>query len=423
LFKINKKDGKNMDYQNIKKVDLEIYEAIKKEEERQRHNIELIASENYVSDAVLEACGSILTNKYAEGLPEKRYYGGCENIDVIEQIAIDRAKELFGCDHANVQPHSGANANTAVFLALLKPGDKVLSMNLSEGGHLSHGSKVNISGKLYDFHHYGVNKETGYIDYDEVMRIAEEVQPKLIICGASAYPRTIDFKKFREIADKVGAYLMADIAHIAGLVATGCHPSPVEYCDVVTTTTHKTLRGPRSGLIMCKEELANKIDKAVFPGLQGGPLEHIIAAKAIGFKQNLTEEYKRYAQQVVKNAKVLADTLIEEGFQLVSGGTDNHLILIDLTNLNITGKDAQEWLDEVNITTNKNTIPGEKLSPNLTSGLRVGTPALTTRGMKEEEMVTVGKLIAKTLKKTDSKENISKEVLELTSRFPIYGEH
>lgn len=412
-----------MDYQNIKKVDLEIYEAIKKEEERQRHNIELIASENYVSDAVLEACGSILTNKYAEGLPEKRYYGGCENIDVIEQIAIDRAKELFGCDHANVQPHSGANANTAVFLALLKPGDKVLSMNLSEGGHLSHGSKVNISGKLYDFHHYGVNKETGYIDYDEVMRIAEEVQPKLIICGASAYPRTIDFKKFREIADKVGAYLMADIAHIAGLVATGCHPSPVEYCDVVTTTTHKTLRGPRSGLIMCKEELANKIDKAVFPGLQGGPLEHIIAAKAIGFKQNLTEEYKRYAQQVVKNAKVLADTLIEEGFQLVSGGTDNHLILIDLTNLNITGKDAQEWLDEVNITTNKNTIPGEKLSPNLTSGLRVGTPALTTRGMKEEEMVTVGKLIAKTLKKTDSKENISKEVLELTSRFPIYGEH
>lgn len=412
-----------MDYQNIKKVDLEIYEAIKKEEERQRHNIELIASENYVSDAVLEACGSILTNKYAEGLPEKRYYGGCENIDVIEQIAIDRAKELFGCDHANVQPHSGANANTAVFLALLKPGDKVLSMNLSEGGHLSHGSKVNISGKLYDFHHYGVNKETGYIDYDEVMRIAEEVQPKLIICGASAYPRTIDFKKFREIADKVGAYLMADIAHIAGLVATGCHPSPVEYCDVVTTTTHKTLRGPRSGLIMCKEELANKIDKAVFPGLQGGPLEHIIAAKAIGFKQNLTEEYKRYAQQVVKNAKVLADTLIEEGFELVSGGTDNHLILIDLTNLNITGKDAQEWLDEVNITTNKNTIPGEKLSPNLTSGLRVGTPALTTRGMKEEEMVTVGKLIAKTLKKTDSKENISKEVLELTSRFPIYGEH
>lgn len=412
-----------MDYQNIKKVDLEIYEAIKKEEERQRHNIELIASENYVSDAVLEACGSILTNKYAEGLPEKRYYGGCENIDVIEQIAIDRAKELFGCDHANVQPHSGANANTAVFLALLKPGDKVLSMSLSEGGHLSHGSKVNISGKLYDFHHYGVNKETGYIDYDEVMRIAEEVQPKLIICGASAYPRTIDFKKFREIADKVGAYLMADIAHIAGLVATGCHPSPVEYCDVVTTTTHKTLRGPRSGLIMCKEELANKIDKAVFPGLQGGPLEHIIAAKAIGFKQNLTEEYKRYAQQVVKNAKVLADTLIEEGFQLVSGGTDNHLILIDLTNLNITGKDAQEWLDEVNITTNKNTIPGEKLSPNLTSGLRVGTPALTTRGMKEEEMVTVGKLIAKTLKKTDSKENISKEVLELTSRFPIYGEH
>lgn len=412
-----------MDYQNIKKVDLEIYEAIKKEEERQRHNIELIASENYVSDAVLEACGSILTNKYAEGLPEKRYYGGCENIDVIEQIAIDRAKELFGCDHANVQPHSGANANTAVFLALLKPGDKVLSMSLSEGGHLSHGSKVNISGKLYDFHHYGVNKETGYIDYDEVMRIAEEVQPKLIICGASAYPRTIDFKKFREIADKVGAYLMADIAHIAGLVATGCHPSPVEYCDVVTTTTHKTLRGPRSGLIMCKEELANKIDKAVFPGLQGGPLEHIIAAKAIGFKQNLTEEYKRYAQQVVKNAKVLADTLIEEGFQLVSGGTDNHLILIDLTNLNITGKDAQEWLDEVNITTNKNTIPGEKLSSNLTSGLRVGTPALTTRGMKEEEMVTVGKLIAKTLKKTDSKENISKEVLELTSRFPIYGEH
>lgn len=411
-----------MEYLNIKNFDTEIYEAIKKEEKRQIENIELIASENYVSDAILEACGSILTNKYSEGLPGKRYYGGCEYIDVIEQLAIDRAKKLFNCEHVNVQAHSGANANTAVFLALLNQGDKVLSMNLSEGGHLSHGSKVNISGKLYDFYHYGVDPKTGYINYESILELAKEVKPKLIICGASAYPRIIDFKKFKAIADEVGAYLMADIAHIAGLVVTGNHPSPIEYCDVVTTTTHKTLRGPRSGLIMCKEELANKIDKAVFPGLQGGPLEHIIAAKAIGFKQNLEDSYKNYANQIIKNSQVLAETLIEEGFELVSGGTDNHLILIDLSNLSITGKDAQEWLDEVKITTNKNTIPGEKLSPNLTSGLRIGTAALTTRGMKEDEMKKIGKLIARTLKKEDSKENIIDEVSKLTSSFPIYGE-
>lgn len=411
-----------MNYEKIKEVDNEVYQAIKKEEKRQKENIELIASENYVSDAILEACGSILTNKYSEGLPGKRYYGGCENIDVIEQIAIDRAKKLFKCDHVNVQPHSGANANTAAFLAILKPNDKVLSMNLSEGGHLSHGSKVNISGKLYDFYHYGVDHETGLIDYENVRAIAKEVKPKLIICGASAYSRIIDFKKFREIADEVGAYLMADIAHIAGLVATGYHPSPIPYCDIVTTTTHKTLRGPRSGMIMCKEELAQKIDKAVFPGLQGGPLEHIIAAKAIGFKQNLMDSYKDYAKQIIVNAKVLAQSLKDEGFKLVSGGTDNHLILIDLTNIGITGKDAQEWLDEVKITANKNTIPGETLSPNLTSGLRIGTPATTTRGMKEDDMIVIAKLISKTLKKTDSKENIMKEVEELTSRFPIYGD-
>lgn len=411
-----------MNYEKIKEVDNEVYQAIKKEEKRQKENIELIASENYVSDAILEACGSILTNKYSEGLPGKRYYGGCENIDVIEQIAIDRAKKLFKCDHVNVQPHSGANANTAAFLAILKPNDKVLSMNLSEGGHLSHGSKVNISGKLYDFYHYGVDHETGLIDYENVREIAKEVKPKLIICGASAYSRIIDFKKFREIADEVGAYLMADIAHIAGLVATGYHPSPIPYCDIVTTTTHKTLRGPRSGMIMCKEELAQKIDKAVFPGLQGGPLEHIIAAKAIGFKQNLMDSYKDYAKQIIVNAKVLAQSLKDEGFKLVSGGTDNHLILIDLTNIGITGKDAQEWLDEVKITANKNTIPGETLSPNLTSGLRIGTPATTTRGMKEDDMIVIAKLISKTLKKTDSKENIMKEVEELTSRFPIYGD-
>lgn len=411
-----------MVYEAIKQTDPEVYDSLVKELQRQEENIELIASENYASPAVLEAAGSIATNKYAEGLPGKRYYGGCENIDVIEQLAIDRAKELFGCDHVNVQPHSGSNANMAAYLAVLKPGDKVLGMNLSEGGHLSHGSKVNISGKLYEFYHYGVDAETGRIDYDAVRELAKEVQPKLIVCGASAYPRTIDFKKFREIADEVGALLMADIAHIAGLVATGEHPSPFPYCDIVTTTTHKTLRGPRGGIIMCKEELAKKIDKAVFPGLQGGPLEHIIAAKAVAFKQDLTPEYHEHTKQVIKNAQVLAQTLSDEGFDIITGGTDNHLLLIDLTGFGLNGKEAETMLDEVKITVNKNTIPNEQLSPNLTSGLRIGTPAATTRGMKEAEMERIGHLIADTLKKRRSVDEIKQDVLDLTHVFPVYPE-
>lgn len=411
-----------MNYEHIKEFDSEVYEALKKEEARQERNIELIASENYVSKAILEANGSILTNKYAEGLPGKRYYGGCEYIDIIEQIAIDRAKELFGCDHVNVQPHSGSDANAAAYLAVLKPGDRVLAMNLTEGGHLSHGSRVNVSGKTYDFHHYGVDPDSGRIDYDNVLAIAKEVKPKLILAGASAYPRIIDFKKFKEIADEVGAILMADIAHIAGLVVAGEHPSPVGYADIITTTTHKTLRGPRSGLIMSSEKYAKNIDKAVFPGLQGGPLEHIIAAKAIGFKQNLDPSWKDYAIQIKKNAKAMEKSLLDRGYELVSGGTDNHLLLIDLTKEGITGKDAQHLLDEVNITTNKNTIPNEKLSPMVASGLRIGTAAVTSRGMKEEEMEIIIDLISKTLRKEDSIDNIRNEVNALTARFPVYGE-
>lgn len=411
-----------MNYEHIKEFDSEVYEALKKEEARQERNIELIASENYVSKAILEANGSILTNKYAEGLPGKRYYGGCEYIDIIEQIAIDRAKELFGCDHVNVQPHSGSDANAAAYLAVLKPGDRVLAMNLTEGGHLSHGSRVNVSGKTYEFHHYGVDVNTGRIDYDNVLAIAKEVKPKLILAGASAYPRIIDFKKFREIADEVGAILMADIAHIAGLVVAGEHPSPVGYADIITTTTHKTLRGPRSGLIMSSEKYAKNIDKAVFPGLQGGPLEHIIAAKAIGFKQNLDPSWKDYAIQIKKNAKAMEKSLLDRGYELVSGGTDNHLLLLDLTKEGITGKDAQHLLDEVNITTNKNTIPNEQLSPMIASGLRIGTAAVTSRGMKEEEMEIIIDLISKTLRKEDSIDNIRNEVNNLTSRFPVYGE-
>lgn len=409
-----------MDYSLIKKFDKEAYDALNKEIQRQEDNIELIASENYVKPYILEAAGSILTNKYAEGYPEKRYYGGCENIDVIEQIAIDRAKELFHCDHANVQPHSGSNANLAVYSALLKPGDKVLAMNLTEGGHLTHGSKVNFSGKLYDFYQYGVD-ESGRIDYDDVLKKAREIKPKLIVCGASAYPREIDFKKFREIADKVDALLMADVAHIAGLIVAGEHPNPFPCCDVVTSTTHKTLRGPRSGIILCKKEYAKAIDKAVFPGNQGGPLEHIILAKALGFKQNLDSSWKDYAKQIKANAKSMEEALREYNFKMVSDGTDNHLLLIDLTNKNINGAQAQDLLDKVNITTNKNTIPNEKLSPQVTSGLRIGTAAVTSRGMKEAESRKIIELIARTIDQKEDLEIIKKEVLELTSKFPVYG--
>lgn len=409
-----------MDYSLIKEFDKEAYDALNKEIQRQEDNIELIASENYVKPYILEAAGSILTNKYAEGYPEKRYYGGCENIDVIEQIAIDRAKELFHCDHANVQPHSGSNANLAVYSALLKPGDKVLAMNLTEGGHLTHGSKVNFSGKLYDFYQYGVD-ESGRIDYDDVLKKSREIKPKLIVCGASAYPREINFKKFREIADKVDALLMADVAHIAGLIVAGEHPNPFPCCDVVTSTTHKTLRGPRSGIILCKKEYAKAIDKTVFPGNQGGPLEHIILAKALGFKQNLDSSWKDYAKQIKANAKSMEEALREYNFKMVSDGTDNHLLLIDLTNKNINGAQAQDLLDKVNITTNKNTIPNEKLSPQVTSGLRIGTAAITSRGMKEAESRKIIELIARTIDQKEDLEIIKKEVLELTSKFPVYG--
>lgn len=411
-----------MDYTLIKDFDKESYDALKKEVKRQEDNIELIASENYVKPYILEAAGSILTNKYAEGYPNKRYYGGCENIDAIEQLAIDRLKELFHCDHANVQPHSGSNANFAAYSALIKPGDKVLAMNLTEGGHLTHGSKVNFSGKLYDFYAYGVDSETGRIDYDDVLSKAREIKPKLIVCGASAYPREIDFKKFREIADEVGAILMADVAHIAGLIVAGEHPDPFPHCDVVTSTTHKTLRGPRSGIIMCKEEYAKAIDKAVFPGSQGGPLEHIILAKALGFKQNLDPSWKDYARQIKANAKAMEEALREHGFKIISDGTDNHLLLIDLTNKNITGAEAQDLLDEVYITTNKNTIPNEKLSPQVTSGLRIGTAAITSRGMKEEESKKIIELISRTIDRKEDLEVIKREVLELTSKFPVYGD-
>lgn len=410
-----------MDYSLIKEFDIDLYQALEKEVQRQEDNIELIASENYVKPYILEAAGSVLTNKYAEGYPEKRYYGGCENIDAIEQIAIDRAKELFNCDHANVQPHSGSNANFAAYSALLKPGDKVLAMNLTEGGHLTHGSKVNFSGKIYDFYHYGVDNQTGRINYEEVLEKARQIRPQLIVCGASAYPREIDFSKFREIADEVGAILMADIAHIAGLIVAGEHPDPFPYCDVVTSTTHKTLRGPRSGIILCKEEFAKAIDKAVFPGSQGGPLEHIILAKALGFKQNLDPSWKEYAKNIKVNAKAMEEALRDYGFKMISDGTDNHLILIDLTNKNITGAEAQDLLDQVNITTNKNTIPNEQLSPQVTSGLRIGTAAITSRGMGVDESKKIIELISRTIDRTEDLEQIKREVLDLTSKFPVYG--
>ncbi len=405
-------------------TDPEVCGAIDKELGRQRSKLELIASENIVSKAVMEAQGSVLTNKYAEGYPGKRYYGGCEHVDVVEQLAIDRAKELFGAAYANVQPHSGAQANMAVFFALLTPGDTVMGMNLTDGGHLTHGSPVNMSGKYFKIVPYGVSAETEMLDYDEIQRIAEECKPKLIVAGASAYARIIDFERMAEIAHSVGAYLMVDMAHIAGLVAAGLHPSPVPYADVVTTTTHKTLRGPRGGMILCKdEEFGKQFNKAIFPGIQGGPLMHVIAAKAVALKEALSPEFKEYAQQVVKNAKVLADTLQADGFRIVSGGTDNHLMLVDLTSKKITGKLAQNLLDEVGITANKNTIPFEKLSPFTTSGIRLGSPALTTRGFKEEDMAEVANIIALVLSNPEDEEARSQarsRVETLCAKYPLY---
>lgn len=409
------------DLDEIKGFDDEIYDAICKEVSRQQNKIELIASENFVSKRVMQAMGTPLTNKYAEGYPAKRYYGGCEWVDVVENLAIERAKQLFGAEHANVQPHSGAQANLAVFFALLEPGDTVLSMNLAHGGHLSHGSPVNISGKYFKIVPYGVSADTNTIDYEEVRRLALENKPKLILAGASAYSRSIDFEKFSEIAKEVGAYLMVDMAHIAGLVAAGEHPNPVPYADVVTTTTHKTLRGPRGGLILCKEEYAKAINKAVFPGIQGGPLMHTIAAKAVCFKEALSEEFKTYQKQVVKNAKALADGLMEEGFKLVSNGTDNHLMLVDLTDMDVTGKDAEKMLDEVGITANKNAIPFDTKSPFITSGLRIGTPATTTRGMKEEDMREIASLIKLAICDFEgSAEEVKRRVAALCKKYPLY---
>ena len=410
-----------MFFDELEQYDSEVFAGCARELSRQQHNIELIASENIVSKAVLLAAGTVLTNKYAEGYPGKRYYGGCVYVDEVEEIARERAKKLFGAEHANVQPHSGANANLAVFFALLNPGDTVLSMNLAHGGHLSHGSPVNISGKYFNIVPYGVSDDTETIDYDKVRELALECKPKLILAGASAYPRVIDFKRFREIADEVGAYLMVDMAHIAGLVAAGVHPSPVPYAHVVTTTTHKTLRGPRGGLILCREELAKQIDKAVFPGTQGGPLMHVIAAKAVALGEALSDEFKAYGEQVVKNAAVLAKELKARGINLVSGGTDNHLMLLDLRGLELTGKELEHRLDEVHITANKNTVPNEPRSPFITSGVRIGTPAVTSRGFKEPEMVKIAGWIADVINDFEnSKERITKEVIELCRQFPIY---
>ena len=412
-----------MYYNYLAKADPEVTAAIKREVERQESKIEMIASENFVNYEVMEACGSALTNKYAEGYPGKRYYGGCEHVDEVENLAIERVKKLFGAEYANVQPHSGANANTAVYLALLQPGDTVLGMDLSNGGHLSHGSPANISGKLYNFVQYGLDPETERIDYDNVREMALKHQPKLIVAGASAYPREIDFAKFREIADEVGAILMVDMAHIAGLVATGLHQNPTEYADIVTSTTHKTLRGPRGGLILAKEEYGKKLNSAVFPGLQGGPLMHIIAGKAVCFKEAMEPEFKEYQEQVIKNAKALAEGLISHGFELVSGGTDNHLVLVKLVNKNLTGKVAEKLLDDANITTNKNTIPNDPQSPFVTSGLRMGTPAMTSRGFKEEDVLKVTDAIALVL---DNPENPAKMeeakaiVKELTDKYPLH---
>lgn len=412
-----------MSYDTIRMSDPELYGAMKNELERQRDHIELIASENFTSRAVMEAMGSHLTNKYAEGYPGARYYGGCEYVDIVEQLAIDRAKELFGAEHANVQPHSGSQANVAVYLALLKPGDTILGMDLSHGGHLTHGSKASISGKYFNACFYGVDPETETIDYEKAMQIAGECKPKIIIAGASAYSRIIDFKKMREIADEVGAYLMVDMAHIGGLVAAGVHPSPVPYADVVTSTTHKTLRGPRGAIILCKDELKKKINSAVFPGTQGGPLMHIIAGKAVCFKEAMSEEFKAYQRQVVKNAAVLADTLSENGIRLVSGGTDNHLMLADTMSLGRTGNEVQELLDAAHITANKNSIPFDTQSVKLTSGMRFGTPAVTTRGMGEDEMRDIGKMIVRIINDGDKAvDDVKRQVLSLCEHFPLYPE-
>ncbi len=409
-------------FEELKNFDSEVAEACDKELQRQRHNIELIASENIVSPAVLLAAGGVLTNKYAEGYPSKRYYGGCQCVDIVENIARERAKKLFGCNFANVQPHSGANANLAVFFALVNPGDTVMGMNLQQGGHLSHGSPVNISGKYFNIVPYGVSDETETIDYDEMRKIALKCKPKMIVVGASAYSRIIDFPRCREIADEVGAYLMVDMAHIAGLIAAGVHPSPIPHAHVVTTTTHKTLRGPRGGMILCNdEEIYTKINKAVFPGTQGGPLMHIIAAKAVALGEALTDEYKEYQKQVVKNAAALAKALTDEGFELVSGGTDNHLMLLKLVKEGITGKELEHRLDEVHITANKNTVPNDPQSPFVTSGVRLGTPAVTTRGFKETEMKRIARWIREVVDDFEgNKERISAEVQELCAKFPIY---
>lgn len=412
-----------MNLEHIEKVDPQVAEEIKLELKRQQENIELIASENFTSEAVMEACGSVLTNKYAEGKPHKRYYNGCEHIDVIEEIAQKRACELFGMDHANVQPHSGAQANMAVFMATMKPGDRVLSMDLSNGGHLSHGSPVNFSGLYFDVKSYGIN-ENGEIDYENVRQLAIEHKPKLIICGASNYSKIIDFKKFREIADEVGALLLADIAHIAGLVAAGIHPSPAPYCDFVTTTTHKSLRGPRGGIIMCKEQFAKDIDKAVFPGLQGGPLEHIIAGKAVALLEASKPEFKVYAEQIVKNAKALAQGLMDEGLDIVGGMTENHLMTLDLRKTGKTGKDIANVLERVGLTANKNTVPNDPQSPFVTSGIRLGTPAVTTRGFKEEDMKEVAKIIASAVFSSDNEialKELRAKSLDLCKKHPLYN--
>lgn len=411
-----------VDLKSIKAVDGELYDSMVEELHRQQHNLELIASENIVSPAVMAAAGSFYTNKYAEGYPRKRYYGGCQFVDRAEELAIERAKELFGVKYANVQAHSGSNANFAVYYAVLQPGDTVLGMSLSEGGHLTHGSPVNLSGKLFRFVSYGLDPATGRIDYDDVLKKAREYKPKLIVAGASAYARTIEFDKFRKIADEVGAYFMVDIAHIAGLVAAGLHPSPVPYADFITSTTHKTLRGPRGGLIMTNdEELAKRIDKTIFPGSQGGPLMHIIAAKAVAFKEALSPEFKEYQKQVVANAKVLSETLLAEGINLVSGGTDNHLMLLNLVGTGVTGKQLETWLDEAHITVNKNAVPNDPEKPSVTSGVRIGTPAVTTRGMKEDDMKVIGKCIADIIKNGEAAiPRVTEKVLELCKAHPLY---
>ena len=411
--------------EHLLRTDPEIFEVVAKELERQFYHLELIASENFTSLAVLEATGSVLTNKYAEGLPGRRYYGGCEFVDIAENLAIERAKKLFGAEHANVQPHSGTQANMAVYMAVLEPGDTIMGMDLSHGGHLTHGAKVNFSGKLYRVVHYGVDPKTELIDYDQLYKLAKEHRPKLIVGGASAYPRVIDWAKMREIADEVGAYFMVDMAHYAGLIAAGEYPNPVPHAHFVTSTTHKTLRGPRSGFILCKAEFAKAIDKAVFPGTQGGPLMHVIAAKAVAFKEAMTEEFKEYARQVIKNARVMAEELMKEGFRIVTGGTDSHIVLVDLRSMKITGKQAEDALGRAGITVNKNAVPFDELPPTKASGIRIGTAAVTTRGMREEEMKRIAKLIAKVLKNLDDDkiiESVREEVREICESFPLYPE-